>query len=159
VARAGLPDDPVVIEDLESESALADLVTPWVTESNGRCQTVTVEGGPSEAIRGLGLSRARTGPITSSTALAWMGWAGASGGAHGRRRGAAAGRYGAWWVVSTLCEIPWPPHASEVAEAVDRLSWIWFDDGAPGTGWKLRLAVGDPRTGLAWAVSAVDAAD
>jgi hypothetical protein len=29
-----------------------------------------------------------------------MGWTAASGGAFGRRRGAAAGRFGAWWALA-----------------------------------------------------------
>jgi hypothetical protein len=154
-----LPDHPVVVEDIESETALADLVLPWTTESNGRCQVVTVEGGALAAIRALGLTRARAGDISSSEALAWMGWAGASGGAHGRRRGAAAGRYGAWWVVATLGDLAWPPRPAEVGDGLEGLGWLWFDDGSPGTGWRLHLAVEDPGTGLAWAVSAVDSVD
>ena len=160
VEAADLPAEaPVAISDPDSEDALAHLVLPWITESNGRCQTVTVEGGLSHAVRGLGLSTARMGRIDFEVALQWMAWAGASSGAHGRRRGAAAGRYGAWWAIVALCDLDWPPDPAEVGKAVDRLEWAWFDDGAPGTGWQLRLAASDPDTGLAWAVSAIDSAD
>jgi hypothetical protein len=44
-------------------------------------------------------------------------------------------------------------------EALQGLDFAWFDDGSPGTGWGLRLAIGDRDSGLAWAISAVDAAD
>ena len=160
VEQTRLPESaPIVITDHDSEDALAHLVLPWTTESNGRCQTVSVEGEVGDAIRGLGLSTARIAPIGPDTALAWMAWAGASGGAHGRRRGAAAGRFGAWWAIAALCDLDWPPDPSEVGKAVGRVEWAWFDDGAPGTGWQLRLAASDPDTGLAWAVSAVDSAD
>jgi hypothetical protein len=135
---------------------LFDLVQPWVTESNGRHEVATVEGDAELAVRALGLSRARLGEMSPADALGWMGWAGASGGAHGRRRGAAAGRYGAWWAVATLCDLDWPPDPDEMGNAARRLRYFWFDDGSPGTGWELRIAVSDPATGLAWALAAVD---
>jgi hypothetical protein len=147
-----LPRSSVALDDLESEGALADLVLPWTTESNGRCDVTTAEGESVAAIRALGLSRARVGAFDAATAMAWMGWAGASGGAHGRRRGAAAGRYAAWWVVAALCDLEWPADPAALAEGAGRLHWHWFDDGAPGTGWQLRLAINDPATGLAWAI-------
>ncbi|MEX0864300.1 MAG: hypothetical protein WD269_05415 [Acidimicrobiia bacterium] len=159
VAPADLPDDANAVEDHESESALADLVLPWTTESNGRCDVVTVEGGALAAIRALGPANARVGGLDPADAIAWMGWAGASGGAHGRRRGAAAGRYGAWWVIASLCDLAWPPDPDQIGDSAGHLDWVWFDDGAPGTGWQLRLAIEDPGSGLAWAISAVDAAD
>jgi hypothetical protein len=159
VEPVSLPRFPPPLEDLESEGALADLVLPWTNESNGRCDVATTEGDSLAAIRALGLSEARVGRVDAPTAMAWMGWAGASGGAHGRRRGAAAGRYGAWWVVAALCDLDWPPKADAFEAGARRLNWHWFDDGAPGTGWQLRLAVDDPVSGLAWAISAVDSPD
>ena len=154
-----LPTDISSIDDPQSEGALFDLISPWVTESNGRCETSIVEGSARHAIRGLGLGQARVGLMSSDEALAWMAWAGASGGAHGRRRGAAAGRYGAWWAVATLCDLDWPPDPLAMGAALQSLDFHWFDDGSPGTGWELRLAIEDTATGLAWAISAVDAAD
>ncbi len=156
---ANLPSDAITVEDLDSEEALAQLVGPWTDESNGRCQTVTVEGGVLESLAGLGLPSARLGRLDPAGAMAWMAWAGASGGAHGRRRGAAAGRYGAWWALSAMGDLEWPPDPDEVGAFCERLDWAWFDDGAPATGWVLRLAVADPETGLAWAVAAIDSAD
>ena len=154
-----LPDSAETVDDPISEGALGDLVAPWLEESNGRYDTVTVEGGAAEAVRGLGLSRARMAEIDASTAFNWMVWAGASGGAHGQRRGVAAGRFGAWWLVAMLCELEWPVDPDEMTEAVEHLRWFWFDDGSPGTGWQLRLTIQDPQTGLAWAISAIDQAD
>lgn len=159
VVPVELPDQAALVDDPDSESALSDLVTPWTTESNGRCQTVTVEGNALAAIEALGVRLARVARLEPDQALAWMGWAGASGGAFGKRRGAAAGRYGAWWVVATLADLEWPPEPHRIGSALERMEWFWFDDGAPGTGWQLRLAVSDPPSGLAWAVSAIDAAD
>lgn len=154
-----LPDDPTQVDDAESEAALADLVQPWVEQSNGRCVTATAEGGARDAVKALGLTRARMAELDGQEALRWMVWAGASGGAHGRRRGAAAGRYGAWWVIATLGDLDWPPAPDRVDAAFAGLRWHWFDDGSPGTGWELRLAVEDPEAGLAWAIAAVDSAD
>jgi hypothetical protein len=154
-----LPGEFVTIDDPQSEGALFDLIQPWVNESNGRYEASAVEGTARHAIRALGLTRARLGKLSGGDALRWMAWAGASGGAHGRRRGAAAGRYGAWWAVATLCDLEWPPHPDELGRALEDLEFYWFDDGSPGTGWALRLAIDDADSGLAWAISAVDAAD
>jgi hypothetical protein len=159
VVDADLPAVFEPIDDPESEGALFDLVQPWVTESNGRCQTSAVEGVAGAAIRALGLGRARVGELATAEALRWMAWAGASGGAHGRRRGAAAGRYGTWWAIATLCDLDWPPEPNDVGAALTGLRFHWFDDGSPGTGWQLRLAVEHHAAGLAWAVSAIDSAD
>ena len=159
VVDVDLPSTFTPVDDPQSEGALFDLVEPWVNESNGRYEVSTVEGTALEAMRALGLSTARAGVLDSGEAFRWMGWAGASGGFHGRRRGAAAGRYGAWWTVATLADLDWPPDADEMGEAVSRLTFHWFDDGSPGTGWELRLAIEDPRSGLAWAISAGDAPD
>ena len=154
-----LPDGAERIEDMESEGALVDLVKPWVEESNGVCEIAVVEGDLAAAVRALGPTRAGLSPLRPAEAIAWMGWAGASGGAHGRRRGAAAGRYGAWWAIAALSDLDWPPRPEVVGEAAGALQWAWFDDGSPGTGWQLRLAVSDENLGIAWAISAVDSAD
>lgn len=158
VREASLPSTAERIEDVHSEGALADLAQPWVEESNGNCETVSVTGTAAHAIRALGLSAARVSEIEPRSAMQWMAWAGASGGAHGRRRGAAAGRYAAWWAVATLADLEWPAEPDDVGRALGQLRWYWFDDGSPGTGWQLRIAVEDPTVRLAWAVAAVDAA-
>jgi hypothetical protein len=155
-AEAGLPEAQAVIDDVASTAALADLVEPWTDQSNGRCQTVAVEGDHLSAIAALGITRARTAVLAPQAGLAWMAWAGASGGAHGRRRGAAAGRYLAWWAVASLTDLEWPAEPESMGEAAAGLAWHWFDDGSPETGWVLRLAVASPDLGLAWAVSATD---
>ncbi len=159
VDAVSLPPDAKNVSDPLSEGAMGDLVAPWLEESNGHYDTVTVEGDAASAVRALGLTRARMSQIDLETAFNWVAWAGASGGAHGQRRGAAAGRFGAWWLVAMLCDIDWPPDGETMAAAADRLRWHWFDDGSPGTGWQLRLTIEDPESGLAWAISAIDQAD
>jgi hypothetical protein len=156
--EADLPRHPATIEDLPSTTAMADLVEPWTDQSNGRCQTAAVEGDHLAAIAALGMGRARVGSIAPGDGLAWMAWAAASGGAHGRRRGAAAGRYLAWWAVATLTDQDWPANPDVMGRAVTALAWHWFDDGSPETGWVLRLAVASPDLGLSWVISATDQA-
>jgi hypothetical protein len=157
-AATELPSDLTEIDDIPSTTALADLVEPWTDQSNGRCQTTAVEGDNLAAIAGLGMTQARVGTVGPGEGLAWMAWAGASGGAHGRRRGAAAGRYLAWWAVATVTDHDWPPDSDTMGEAVNDLAWHWFDDGSPETGWVLRLAIESPSLGLSWAISATDQA-
>lgn len=154
-----LPPEVRRLDDFESEAALSDLVKPWVEESNGKCDVAVVEGGLAEAVRALGLSRAGVVDLSPDAALAWMGWAAASGGAHGRRRGAAAGRYGVWWAIAALTDLEWPPDPGRLGEQAASLCWVWFDDGSPSTGWQLRIAVAHEDLGLAWAISALDSAD
>lgn len=159
VTEVGLPSEFTTVEDPLSVGALFDLVQPWINESNGRYETSAVEGSALHAIRALGLTSARVAELTRGEALRWMGWAGASGGAHGKRRGAAAGRFGTWWAIATLSDLDWPPDPEEMGDALANLTFYWFDDGSPGTGWVLRLAIEDAASRLAWAISAVDAAD
>jgi len=154
-----LPGDVTVIDDPESEAALTDLVEPWIDQSNGRCQTVSVEGGALEAIAALGLPAAGIARLDTSEAMAHMAWAAASGGAHGQRRGAAAGRYMAWWVVASVSDLDWPAEPGNVAKEAEHINWYWFDDDSPPGGWELRLALEDPELNLGWAISANDIAD
>ncbi len=156
MVETSMPTAFEAVDDPASEDALADLVQPWTEESNGRCQTATVQGSHLEAIRALGLTQARVARLDTGGALRWMAWAGASGGAHGRRRGSASGRYLAWWVIANLADLDWPADLTEMGAAAQRLKWHWFDDGSPDTGWVLRLSAEDNASNLAWAISAID---
>ncbi len=152
-------DQATVLDHPEETDALLALTETWTTESNGRSEAVVVEGDVQQAISALGPSRFRAGETDLATAMAWMAWAAASGGAHGKRPGAAAGRFAAWWAVAALTDLldPWPPDPEELGEAGRSLRWYLWDDLAPPTGWVLRLAAEDPEHGLAWAVSSMDA--
>jgi hypothetical protein len=144
----------------EAERALVDLASVWLTESNGRADVAAVEGDAAGAVAALGPPTVRLAEIEPADALAHMAWTAASGGAHGRRRGAAAGRFAAWWTVAAVADLldDWPLPADEVGEVAHELRWYLWDAGEPVTGWSLRLAVEDPETGRAFALSAVDAA-
>ena len=146
-------------------TALVELAGAWVTESNGRARAVAVAG---DAVGAVAAVRASGGgpsahismtPVTVGEALAAMAWTAASGGAHGRRRGMAAGRFGAWWAATALtvgldC---WPPPADQLGEAVAALRWYrWEPAVGASPGWSLRLAAEHPTAGQAWVVEAVD---
>ncbi len=148
---ASAEDDPVV--------ALLDLVQPWLESSNGRGEGTAVIGSALEAIRALGPRRVRIEEVTLQQAMAIMAWTGASGGAHGRRRGSPVGRALAWWALAVLSglEDDWPVDAEALGEAGAELRWYVWDAGDQVGGWHFHIAVEDPADGLAWAVSAVDA--
>jgi hypothetical protein len=53
--------------------------------------------------------------------------------------------------------LEWPPEPAELGQAIAELTWFLWSDGAPNTGWALRLAVESPKEGLAWVLTATDA--
>ncbi len=141
----------------DAVEALTGLVQPWTEQSNGRVDCVAVEGSAVEAIRTLGPHRVRAAEVDLPTAIAAMAWAGASGGAYGRRRGGPVGRMLAWWAVAAVLGIDDISDAADLGEEAADLKWRLWDPGDQIGGWALHLAVEDPIDGLAWAVSAVDA--
>jgi hypothetical protein len=148
-----------VVDDRGSTDALLALVTAWTASSNGRAEARAVRGDAAGAIGALGVRRARVGELTVAGAFAHMAWAAASGGAYGRRRGAATGRFDAWLTGATLAGLaePWPPNGAALGAALAALRWYAWDAAEPMTGWSLHLAVEDPARGLAWAIAATDA--
>ena len=150
---------PPAADDSETIEALVALVQTWTDQSNGRAEAVAVQGDATGAIRSLGPSQARLASIDAQKAMALMAWAGASGGAYGRRPGGAAGRYGAWWAAAALTDllVDWPVDPETLGEAIGELNWFVWSDLVPPTGWTFHLAVEDPAHELAWAIVAVDA--
>lgn len=151
------PDAEVLDDDVEL--ATRQLVEPWLTSSNGQLDVVCVEGEIADALGALGLRRARVSRLDPEHALAWIAWAGASGGAHGRRRGAAAGRFGAWWLLAAFGDLldEWPVDPDTLGELAGELRWYRWDAFEPELGWSLQLAVADPGEDTAWAITARDA--
>ena len=94
-------------------------------------------------------------PVDAGSALALLAWAAASGGAQGRRRGMATGRFEAWWCAAVLAGVDddWP---IDIGPAIAELDWFVWSDGTPSIGWECRLAVADVDDGLAWALDATD---
>lgn len=170
--RATFPDDIFDIEmewtdlgepidrqpDDRVSDVLMDLVKPWWEDSQGKAEVATVDGTIEDAIRVLGPHRVRLKEVSLQTALEAMAWAGASGGGHGRRRGTPIGRAGAWWVLLELLgydEVP--EDASGLGEEAADLRWLLWDPGDRVGGWNLHIGVEDPKDGIAWVLSAVDA--
>ena len=153
LSRVEQASDPIVSD------ALGSLVAPWISSSNGRCEVATVHGTAEQAIGSLGPRSVRVVELNPSEALAWMAWAGASGGALGRRRGASAGRHNALWALRALTGLDEGDEVDldELGEAAHELRWVRWNDGSPDTGWSLRLAIEDPSDGIAWVIAALDA--
>jgi len=157
---AALPSAPAQATRDEACAALVDLVRTWTTRSDGRADAVVVGGDALSAIAALGPTAVRVGEIAPVHAMALMAWAGASGGAHGPRPGAASGRFGAWWAMAAITDLldPWPPEPDALGAALDQLRCTTWDAAEPATGWRLQLAIEAPDKGRAWAVAAIDAA-
>ncbi len=157
VAGARAPAD--VMDDAELVRALLDLVATWVRSSNGISDAVVVEGPAGAAIGQLGEDQFLIGEISPAQVLALMGWAAASGGAHGRRNGAAAGRSAAWWAATSLCDLDWPPSPDELGLDMAELRWFRWEPLRPLGGWQLHLAVEDDANGWSAALAAEDRAE
>ncbi len=141
--------------DVDEAHALRGLTATWIDESHGHADAVAVNGTALHAVAALGMTQARVARLTPGQAFAWMSWAAASGGASGRRRGMAWGRYLAWECASILLQVD----MEDVGIHVNELAWFAWDPLTAQVGWSLRLAVEDPANGCAWAVSASDQAD
>jgi len=145
------PQPDPLAEDSALSEALLDLVAPWTTQSNGAARAVVVEGTALGAASALTGNRLRIAPLEGWQAVRWIAWAAASGGAHGRRRGAAFGRSAALHLLGMLVEEP--------GDALSSIEWCAWDEGEPEKGWVLRLSFGSREEGWAAAVAATDLLD
>jgi hypothetical protein len=148
-----------VIDDEDTEHAVRSLLEAWTASSTGRAEFVCVEGTAVDALAALGVRSARIAEIDAEEAIARLAWAGASGGAKGRRRGMALGRFSAWWVLGAIGHLDddWPPSDDEVDELLDELRWYRWDAHEPEAGWRLQLLIENVVEGVAWAINATDA--
>ena len=143
------------LDDDDVDRALRSLVEPWTASSNGRAESLVVEGDHASALRELGIGNARLAPISSRQALEWLHWCGASGGAHGRRRGGALGRFGVWWMLAAIGGFTdeWDELSAqaalgdECAAVAGSFEWYRFDDGTH-CAHELSLIVHDPEDGI-----------
>ena len=156
-ALVSTPSEPM--DDPETLQAFRRLVEPWTAQSNGTATAAVVEGSVANALGALGIDSARTVTLTPADGVALLAWAAASGGAHGKRRGAATGRAEAWWFLAVFTGLAdgWPGDGNELGEVVSALEFTaWENDEAPTGGWGLHLVIGDPDEGLSIALSASD---
>jgi hypothetical protein len=147
----------------EASGALVDLASTWTAESNGRAEALSVSGSALEAVQALGVRPTELVELAPGAALAMMAWVAASGGAYGRRRGGAPGRFAAWWVLATLGGLTHNRRLEpdQLGGVLQQAHWFAWGAGEPTTGWALRLAVEahtGPHRGRAWALAATDAA-
>jgi hypothetical protein len=145
-------DDPV-------RFALLDTVSAWTSTSNGRSAAVSVQGSAFDAIAALDVRDSEAVRISTEDAFALLAWAGASGGAHGRRSGMAAGRSKAWWAVAAIADLTDDgrlPHPEELAVLLRDVQWWTWGPLNHTEGWHLRLAAHDLVDDVAYAVTAHD---
>lgn len=134
-------------------AAVLDVARTWTAQSNGEARAVAVEGGTREAIAALELGvPVRAADVDAATALSLLAWAAASGGAEGRRRGTAWGRYAAWEAIAAVAGLD----AAELPDVVDQLRFTIWDTERVEVGWRCRIAVADAVDGVAWALDATD---
>lgn len=164
----GEPSSTVALKEIEAEpgpeiqesglvEALLDLVQPWTTESNGAARALVVEGDGAAAIAALALGRLQMAEIPPDDALRLIAWAAASGGAHGRRRGAAFGRFMAWYVAGLVTDLSWPVDPTDLGERLGKLRFYRWDEGDEiAEGWILRIAIENPERGWSAALAATD---
>lgn len=151
-----LPAPGAARSDSETVEALLALAQPWADQSNGAVTAVAVHGDGPAAIAALHPGPVTSAVITGTEALAWMGWAGASGGAYARRRGSPLGRFAAWWALAMLADVEWPPDPAALGAAGAHLGWQRWEAAGATHGWSASLAITDRVRGIGWAVSAVD---
>ncbi len=144
------------IGDEEATDALLAVVTVWAEHSNGSRAAITTEGGCAEAIAALGYDDVLGAEIEPDDALAWMAWAGASGGAYGRRRGGPAGRFAAWSAAAAVAGLEWPVDPDELGSGLTELRWVLWQPRHEPSGWQLFVAAESAAEELAWAVAARD---
>jgi len=152
----------------EATEALEATVETWVAQSAGKVRAVVLDGDAAIAVGTLLAAGGAPGgagavgallEVSAEEGMALLQWAGASGGAYGRRPGGARGRFAAWWAAAALAGLPWGADPRELGAALAELRWYRWAPAATETGWVLRLAVADPVDGLAWAVEALDRRD
>lgn len=158
VVTAAASSEIAIVQDNAVVDAVHQLVSAWTTSSNGTLQVAAARGDETHALASVGIASATLRELEPTTALALLAWSGASGGAFGRRRGAAAGRDGAWWLLGALSgrADQWPLENDEIGDVLHSLKWWWFDADKSSTGWQLQLVIVDVQRGLSWAINARD---
>jgi hypothetical protein len=146
------------LDEPELVQALLDLVQPWTSESNGAARAVVVEGRAEDAVSAVSFGPVLYGELQLDEALQRVAWTAASGGAHGRRRGAAFGRSMAWHVSALLADVGRAVDPEAFGAEVGALNWFRFEETQDTEieGWFARLAVEDRDNGWAAALSASD---
>jgi len=139
------------------ERAWRDIAEVWVTESNGICVSATVQNTDIQQALAHITSEVQIAPISPSQVISRLTWLASSGGAHGHRRGGANGRFMAWWSMSEIGGLEWPPQADFLQKA-NRLSWYCWVPFPQPHGWCFGLGVEHPDEKWATALLVTDTA-
>lgn len=148
---------PFAAIDDQAVDALRSVTRIWTDESDGITRVVAVEGGLSEVASCLDIEGEFV-RITLKSAIEQLAWAGASGGARGRRAGLSAGRSKAWVALSGVTGLleSWPPDPEELHEIAQQIEWWTWAPINPDEGWQLHLIAVDPVDGVAFGVESID---
>lgn len=132
-------DDRPPADRPDLRRALLEVASTWAEASNGGCVVAAVEGDAVAAAHAVFGSPVELAPTEIGEAVSRLAWTAASGGAYGRRRGMAAGRSSALWVLHAATGIPSQDGMDRLDAALERLRW--FAVAEPDVaGWRLRLA-------------------
>jgi hypothetical protein len=151
------------VEATRVAAALTDLVAEWTARSAGTVRSASVRGELPGAVAAVVDAPARWWPLTLPDLLGELARAGASGGVHGRRRGGAAGRAGAWWAAAVATGLDAGGEGMDPDELEFRMEDLVlarFEVGERARpAWRLGVAIADPVRGWAVAFEAVDDGD
>lgn len=133
-------EDAPPAERPDLRRALLEVAATWAEGSNGSCMVAAVLGDAAAAAHAVLADEVGLAPIEVGEAVSRLAWAAASGGAYGRRRGMAAGRSTALWVLHAATGVPAHEGAQALEPEFGRLRW--FEMASPdAAGWRLRLVV------------------
>lgn len=157
--------DDMVVEDPFVRDAWRSLIEPWTSSSGGRATSVVIDGTANDAMSALGFHSLRLTPISTEQALQWLAWCGSTGGTHGRRRGAALGRFGVWWLLAAIGGFTEEWDAlrqagtlgQEIGDTAQALRWFRVDTGDLHP-YELSLVAQDADNHISFALLAHDPA-
>lgn len=142
------------ISDPDSTSALYALVASWCSQSNGVARVVATESLQS-AVHYVDPSAKDVVAVDAAAAVSAMVWAGADGGAHGKRNGLARGRALMRNALASLGDADLRDEEA-FGRTLKEFSWFSWDVPRTGQGWSLALAAQDNVDQVAFAVFATD---
>lgn len=137
--REASGEDALPADQPDLRRALLEVASTWAEASNGGCVVAAVRGDVTDAVHAVVDSPFELAPVEVGEVLSRLAWTAASGGAYGRRRGMAAGRSSALWVLHAATGVPAGAGAARLEPELERLRWfvIAVPDAA---GWRLRVA-------------------
>lgn len=148
--------------DTRFDEALTGVAGAWEDRSNAEAVAIGSEGDARSAIAAIVPGPARWRDVTMASAVARVTWAASLAGRRGRRRGQAAGRSAAWWllrvfVVDQAGSFDALDDPDELEFHLANCRWLEFDTGVDHE-WRCQVAAAHPG-GMAFALDVVDDPD